>query len=112
MLKSLTLPLIILVLPGLAGCQNAQEAQLEGEIQGTTWHIRMVLDEKAPDLKTVQAAVQDTFSLVDERLSNWREDSEISRLNRHPGTEEIAISPELHTVLLKAHDVWQRSGGC
>jgi len=112
MLKFLTQLLIILVLPGLAGCQNVQETQLEGAIQGTTWHVKLVLDDKAPDLKTIEAAIQDTFRRVDERLSNWREDSEISRINRHPGTEEITLSPELHTVLLKARDVWQRSGGC
>lgn len=100
------------VLPGLTGCQTPQEALLEGEIQGTTYHIRMVLDPTAPDLATLKAALQDTFQTVDEQMSNWREDSEISRLNRNATTADISLSPALHGVLLKARDVWQRSGGC
>ncbi len=110
--KSVIHRLTILVFVGLVGCQNSREARLEGEIQGTTYHISMVLDEKAPELKTIESAIQETFRLVDERLSNWRDDSEISKLNQNASTGEIGLSQELHTVLLKARDVWQRSGGC
>jgi thiamine biosynthesis lipoprotein len=103
---------LLSVLPGLTGCQTPQEALLEGEIQGTTYHIRMVLDDTAPDLATLKAAIQDTFRTVDEQMSNWREDSEISRLNRNATTADISLSPALHGVLLKAHAVYQHSGGC
>ncbi|MGI9212441.1 MAG: FAD:protein FMN transferase [Methylococcaceae bacterium] len=111
-LKSAAYAYSVFFMLGLTGCQNATEAQLEGDIQGTTYHIKMVLDDQAPDLKTLDTAIQAAFRKVDEQMSNWREDSEISRLNQNRTTGEIALSPELHSVLLIARAVYQKSGGC
>ncbi|HPB76326.1 MAG TPA: hypothetical protein PLY96_13895, partial [Chromatiaceae bacterium] len=39
------LPLLLLALIGLpTGCQQPVETALSGDTQGTTWHLKMVLD--------------------------------------------------------------------
>lgn len=96
----------------LAACQPATETQLAGAIQGTTYHIKLVLNEVPVTQDQVKADVEAVFRLVDEKLSNWREDSEISRINAQKTTDWIAISPEMAEVIAIAQEVHARSGGC
>ena len=96
----------------LSGCQQARETLIEGEIQGTTYHIKMVLDKSRPDINTLREAITASFQKVDEQMSNWRDDSEIARLNQNTATGKIPVSPELYGLLLKAREVYERSGGC
>jgi thiamine biosynthesis lipoprotein len=44
-------------------------------------------------------------------MSNWREDSELSRLNRHAGGTPFPLSPELYDVLRQSAEVSAASGG-
>lgn len=108
-LRSLFIAFVLFL---LTACQQGQENLLQGEIQGTTYHIKMVLEPRHPDVKTLDAAIRTVFSKVDEHMSNWRDDSEISLLNNNPSTGKIPLSPELHGLLLKARDVYNRSNGC
>jgi thiamine biosynthesis lipoprotein len=96
----------------LAACQQPNEAQLAGSIQGTTYHIKMVLDGLPATPEQVKADVEEVFRQVDEKLSNWREDSEISRLNRQKTTEWLPVSPEIVKVIAIAKEVHARSEGC
>jgi thiamine biosynthesis lipoprotein len=96
----------------LAACQQPNEAQLAGSIQGTTYHIKMVLDGLPVTPEQVKADVDAVFRQVDEKLSNWREDSEISRLNRQKTTEWLPVSPEIVKVIAIAKEVHARSEGC
>jgi thiamine biosynthesis lipoprotein len=96
----------------LAACQQPTETQLAGSIQGTTYHIKMVLDGLPVTQEQVKADVEEVFRQVDEKLSNWREDSEISRLNRQKTTEWLPVSPEIVRVIAIAKEVHARSEGC
>lgn len=51
------------------------------------------------------------FTRVDERMSRYRADSELSRVNRDAAGEAVAISPPLLDVLLKAREVSELSNG-
>lgn len=95
-----------------AGCEQATETQLSGAIQGTTYHLKMVIDKAATTPEQVKADVEAVFARVDEKLSNWREDSEISRINRQQTTDWIPVSLEIVRLATIAKDVHRRSGGC
>ncbi|SMF97273.1 thiamine biosynthesis lipoprotein [Methylomagnum ishizawai] len=97
----------------LAACQPpATETELAGNIQGTTYHIKVVLDGLPATPEQVKADVEAAFRRVDEKLSNWREDSEISRINQQKTTEWLDVSPEIATVVGVAMDVYRHTQGC
>jgi len=97
----------------LAACQNGQEeAELSGVAQGTTYHIKMVLN--SPDVKPddLHKAVEETLADIDLKLSNYREDSEISKLNREKTTQWLPVSKEIADLLAIAKVVSANSNGC
>ncbi|CAL1240068.1 FAD:protein FMN transferase [Candidatus Methylocalor cossyra] len=96
----------------LSACQAPTETELTGAIQGTSYHIKLVLAGLPVTVDQVKADIEETFRQVDEKLSNWREDSEISRINAQKTSDWLPVSPELATVLAIARSVHDRSGGC
>jgi thiamine biosynthesis lipoprotein len=96
----------------LSACQQTNETTLSGSIQGTTYHIKIVLDGLKVTPDEVKADVEAVFRNVDEKLSNWRDDSEISRINRQKTTEWIPVSPEIMQVMTIARTVYDKTQGC
>jgi len=103
--------LILLTLPLLA-CQKEPETSLSGSIQGTTWHLKMVTGENPITPEEIKTDVEAIFRLIDEQLSNWREDSEITRFNRQQTTEWQPVSATLIHLLTVARNIHDRTGGC
>jgi thiamine biosynthesis lipoprotein len=97
----------------LAGCQETpSESGISGEAQGTTYHIKLVLDATQATLTDVQSQVTSMLDDIDAKLSNYREDSEISRINQQETSDWISVSPEIAELLSIAHTVYERSNGC
>jgi thiamine biosynthesis lipoprotein len=96
----------------LVACQQPQETQLSGETQGTTYHIKMVLDRPEWKVEEIKAEVEKIFQQVDETLSNWREDSEISQINRQQTTEWLPVSVEIVKLVTIGKDIHTRTQGC
>ncbi len=97
----------------LAACQEGrEETELSGAAQGTTYHIKMVLN--SPDVKPddLHKAVEETLADIDIKLSNYREDSEISKLNRQKTTEWLPISREIADLIAISKVVSANSNGC
>lgn len=97
----------------LAGCQSGEpEIALEGEIQGTTYHVKIVPHGLPIDSAAVHAEIKALFADIDRKLSNYREDSEIAQLNRQRTTDWVPVSPEIAEVVDIAQQVYRRSNGC
>ena len=79
----------------LSACQQPTETLLTGDTQGTTWHLKMVLDGTSANPEEIGTAVAALFRRIDERFSNWREDSELARFNQQETTEWQSLSPEV-----------------
>jgi thiamine biosynthesis lipoprotein len=105
------LPAIISI--GLAACQPpSRETELQGSIQGTTYHIKMVLDGLPVKPEDIKIAVEKTFADIDVKLSNYRDDSEISRLNRQKTAEWLPVSREIAELTTAAKEVYDKTHGC
>jgi FAD:protein FMN transferase len=95
------------------GCDlGAGETELSGQAQGTTYHIKVVLHGLAVDQQSLDDEIGTLFRAVDEKLSNYREDSEISRLNRDETTAWLTVSPEIMQLLIIGREVNRASSGC
>ena len=82
---------------------------LEGEAFGTRWTVRIRGPET--DAESVRAAIETELDAVDRSMSNWRADSELSRLNASDSTDPQPISDPLALVLETALRVHEESGG-
>lgn len=96
----------------LAACERSTETPLSGSIQGTTYHIKMVLDGLPVTPEQVKQDVEEVFRNVDEKLSNWREDSEISQINRQKTTEWLPASAEIIRLVSIAREIHGKTQGC
>jgi len=98
---------------GLSACQpTADITELAGNIQGTTYHVKVVREEPSTDAKPIQAAIDETFYDIDRKLSNYRDDSEISRFNQQKTTDWVPVSPEIVELVGIARHVSEQSHGC
>lgn len=97
----------------LAACQQGgDETELSGAAQGTTYHIKMVLNGLEVKPEELHKAVEDVFADIDVKLSNYREDSEISQLNRQKSSEWLPVSREIVELVSIAKSVSANSKGC
>jgi thiamine biosynthesis lipoprotein len=104
---------LLLLIVALPGCQKSpREAEVSGEAQGTTYHIKLVLDHTSASLEEIRRQISATLAEIDVQLSNYREDSEISRINRLERTTWLPVSQEIAELLVIAHTVYERSDGC
>ena len=95
----------------LTACQPG-ETEFSGSAQGTTYHIKMVLPDHGGKLDEIRQAVEGIFADFDIKLSNYREDSEISKLNQQKSTGWLPISKEIADLVSVAKAVNTASEGC
>ncbi len=96
----------LLLLPVLSGCRpTPSTGRCGGQTMGTTWSLTSI--GRATDGSPVQAELD----RLERIFSTWREDSEVSRFNRHPSDVPFEVSPELLSVVTLARDIHHRSGG-
>jgi thiamine biosynthesis lipoprotein len=70
-----------------------------------------VVVEDARDLEAALGIVEDEIHSIDATCSRFRDDSELSRLNRAAGTGFVAVSPLLEDALLAALSAADMTGG-
>ena len=92
--------------------------KLHGETMGTTWNVTLVDERNAeptPDaalLKTAQTEIERTLQQVNQEMSTWQTDSELSRLNAMAeNTEPVEISAPLARVLNQALEISRKTDG-
>jgi thiamine biosynthesis lipoprotein len=86
-------------------------ATFQGAKMGTTWTVRLAGPLDAAAATAVEAAIEDRLERVDAAMSTWREDSELSALNRHRATTPFALSADTAAVLAEALRVGDITGG-
>lgn len=107
----LFMPLLSLI---LSGCQHqtSDEVEIAGNAQGTTFHIKYVQPAHPISREELSRKIEDRFAELDKKLSNYRDDSEISIINHQNSQEWITVSQEIMDQLVIAQHVFKLSGGC
>jgi thiamine biosynthesis lipoprotein len=106
----LFIPLLCLLLSACTPKQ--QETEITGPAQGTTYHIKVVLDEKSLPVSDIERRIVSTLAEIDAQLSNYRDDSEISRLNAQQTTDWLPASREIIDLLVISNQVYLLTDGC
>ncbi len=97
---------------GLTGCDRQQDIQFSGAAQGTTYTLKLAAVDSHFTKASLQAEVDKILADIDSKMSNYRDDSEISHINQQHTTEWITISPEITELLTISKTVFQKSKGC
>lgn len=109
------------LLPAVLGLAVAQElaapagsgpARIERRLgaMGTWLELSVVADERASALAASERAVR-AIEACEARLSTWRDDSELARLNRSTVGSLVTLSSELAADLEQARFFWRATGG-
>ncbi len=93
----------------LVGCDcGPANLQLSGSTMGTSYKVTLVTDQPLP--ADLASRVESLLEEVNQRMSTYREDSELSRLNRQALGEPLTVSEMLWDVLSLSSQVYVLSG--
>src|SRR5690606_17399175 len=87
----------------LAGCEKpAEQVHLSGPTMGTTYNIKYIVQPDIPSAEAIQTEVDRLLEEVNDQMSTYRKDSELSRFNQYQGTEPFEVSNQTATVVKEA----------
>jgi thiamine biosynthesis lipoprotein len=107
-LAGLTLAAILAVRALAAEPSATVERRLA--LMGTRLDLTVAAPDRAAALAASEKAVA-ALAAAEARLSTWRDDSELARLNRTPVGMPFALSPALADELRAARECWAETGG-
>lgn len=111
-MPSLFLLLLLNILVGCSPGSAWQTVEVHGNTMGTTYSIKIVTQQpEIPATEDVKAWAEQVFQEVNQSMSTYIDDSELSLLNRSKSADWHSLSPELAEVLALSHHISQKSGG-
>ncbi len=111
---SMVSAVLLIVLYGLASCEQKpepRESVFSGAIMGTTYTVKVAASLSGEQAKELGQDIQRILSRVDDLMSTYKADSELSRFNRHEKTTPFPLSEETARVFACALEVSRRSKG-
>ncbi len=111
-LTSLSRRTFILMSLALAACKGRDNVlKLNGSTMGTTYNVIAVDHSGSVNTVDAQKKIDSALALVNQQMSNWDSNSEISRFNAQKGTESFSVSSDLANVMQSAESVHLASEG-
>jgi thiamine biosynthesis lipoprotein len=105
-------PLLICVL--LAACDQAPPdttVRLAGSTMGTSYELKLVPAPGQTVPADLKPRVDAVLARLNQQMSTYDPNSELSRFNQNPSTDWIAVSPELHQVVAEGLRISDLSNG-
>ena len=91
-------------------CSNTlEEFQINGETMGTTYSIKLIFSENIEDLEKMKNSVDSIFISINQQMSTWIPNSEISTFNNSRATDYFKISDEFYYVLDKGKAINEKT---
>ncbi len=98
----------------LLSCSQAPQEQLvlfQGRTMGTTWSVKMVVDEETLKGHSLYQDISAALEDVNHKMSTYRADSEVSRFNDYLQTTAFEVSEETAKVVAESLRVGRLSDG-
>ncbi len=97
---------------GILSCQNEFDAfEINGFTMGTTYSIVYVQNQITIGKDRIQHKVDSLLNRLNQQMSTYIADSEISQFNSLKHTDYFTISPEFSEVVRRAQDISRLSKG-
>lgn len=101
---------IVLLLTACSPVPQRYAITLEGPIMGTDYRITLVSDT-AIDERFIASGITQVMELVNQKMSTYLADSEVSQFNRFGSEKPFLISAETASVLKQSLDISAMSDG-
>jgi thiamine biosynthesis lipoprotein len=105
---------MLLVASMLAACSSDYAElpllELTGSTMGTSYSVKLVALHPQTDTETLQAQIDSNLARIEQRMSTYRTDSELSLFNRSESTGWVAVSAELCGVIEQALSISEITG--
>lgn len=96
----------------LTACSDkVQQVHLSGPTMGTGYNVKYIVDEKTPSKESIQKEIDQRLELVNDQMSTYRKDSELSRFNQHKANVSFEVSEDTATVVREAMRLNQLTEG-
>lgn len=101
------------ILPlGLTACSSEKSIlKLAGSTMGTYYNVIAVDQEGKLTDADLRPGIENALNIVNAHLSNWDQNSEVSKFNAARSTNELTVSKPLADILTAARDVNAASDG-
>ncbi|MFP2770386.1 FAD:protein FMN transferase [Oceanisphaera sp. KMM 10153] len=98
----------------LVACKPATverpQQHLTGNTMGTYYSVKVV-DVDASRARVLQAEIDRRLEQLNDQMSTYREDSELSRFNRHQGADPVPVSADTARVVTAALQLGRMTDG-
>ncbi len=95
----------------LASCEQTTTVELTGKSMGTSYAIQLAGPSSEHDPQTLQRRVDDELETIEQSMSTYREDSELSRFNAQHSLDWFMVSPPLAELVARAQEISTLSQG-
>jgi len=92
----------------MVACQpsvNEKVYLIEGEAQGSTYHIKYIAERD----ENLKPAIDSILQVIDRSMSTYRPDSAISKINQ--GDTTVVVDEHFRKVFEASQQIWQESEG-
>lgn len=87
----------------LAGCEKpVEQVHLTGPTMGTSYNVKYITTESVASPEALQKEIDRLLEQVNDQMSTYRKDSELSRFNQLKSSEPFAVSPQTALVVKEA----------
>lgn len=110
-IRLLAVPLLVL----LSGCGDRPDAtaqlELTGSTMGTTFNIKLVTPPAELDEQSLQRRIEHSLLAIEQQMSTYLPDSELSRFNTYAATDWFEVSSHLCEAIAVAQSISAASNG-
>ena len=105
--------LLISIICIATGCGSGQQNKLTvtGEALGTFYTIALAAPPANVNAEVVKRIVDSVLEQIDQQMSTYREDSELSRFNRYEDADSFPLSKCIYAVFQMAQQISEESDG-
>lgn len=100
--------LVFILTMVMVACQpsvNEKVYLIEGEAQGSTYHIKYIAERD----ENLKPAIDSILQVIDRSMSTYRPDSAISKINQ--GDTTVVVDEHFRKVFEASQQIWQESEG-
>lgn len=103
---------ILIICLYLCGCNSHPEDPIviQGMTMGTNYSITLGI-KPALSIVELQGEIDELLDSINQQMSTYIEDSELSKINQYKSPEWLEISPELFKVISSALEISRLTGG-
>ena len=87
----------------LTGCSKpTEQVHLSGPTMGTGYNVKYIVQDEQPKPEVLQKEIDKVLEKVNDEMSTYRPDSELSRFNQHTNSEPFSVSSDTAAVVREA----------